>query len=211
MEGRPNAEADEETEDDDLDGGDDDARLPRLFGPAEVDVRERRNHQHGKEFLVEVQTKAECREVSEVQNFDEMDEEGAEGHSVERTCYCVGEPTHPPGIEAVRIDERLFHPEIATVCFRERRAEFRVRDGGEHRDEPVEDECDSERRTRDARRETGQGEHARTDHRADADERDIEEAHIPREFRFDPLRPVCSVFTDPSLGGSLGIRVYSAS
>ncbi len=115
----------------------------------------------------------------------ELHEEGPEGHGVQRTGDRVGEPTHPPGVEAVRVDECLFHPEIAATGLGERCAEFRIRNGGEHRDEPVDDERERQGRAGDTGREPREGEHTRPYHRADTDKRDVEQAHVAGEFGLD--------------------------
>jgi len=191
---REDAEDHEDAEDENLDSRDDDARFPRLLGPTVVDVGEREHHHDREQFLHEqaVEQPKQDEPVGQAgEHHEELGEKDAERHGVERARDGVGEPAHPPGVEAVGVDQRLFHPEVAAARLGERRPEFGVGDGGEHRHQSVEYERHRERRAGQPSRESGQREDARADHRADADERDIGEAHVAREFRFHRLFTGC--------------------
>ena len=109
----------------------------------------------------------------EEEDPQQLVDEAAEANPVEAARHGMGEPTHPAGEEAVRTWQALFDPEVAAARFRNCRAELCVDHGSQDGDDAVQGEGENECRSRSAGGDTGQYEDAGTDHRADADHRDI--------------------------------------
>ena len=64
------------------------------------------------------------------------------------------------------------------------RTQFRIRRRGKQRDDAVEEKNENQRRTGHARRDAGQHEDARANHRADADHRDVQQPHFAAQPDF---------------------------